>query len=137
MKLHSQHSQMSYVLNKTSHRCIIHISLICFPQRKEAVFFSACSCGHGERRFALYSQREVKPSGRAGAEPVGGVQKDQHMCWKPSCAHAALTSVPQQMSHSALLWVRICVISHLCSICVHKSQRQCSIYSGFTELGHA
>lgn len=44
-------------------------SVLCFPQGEEAVFLSACTCHHGEWRLVLYFAREVKPSGRAGAEP--------------------------------------------------------------------
>lgn len=53
---------------------------ICPPQREETVVFSASTCCHGEWRFVLHTEREVEPSGRAGAETVGGVQKDQHIC---------------------------------------------------------
>lgn len=55
-----------------------------FKQREEAVLLCAGACCHGERRFVLHSEREVEPSGRVGAEPLGGVQKDQHICWKLS-----------------------------------------------------
>lgn len=55
-----------------------------FTQREEGVVLCACTCCHGECRLVLNFEREVKPSGRAGAEPLGGVQKAQDICWKLS-----------------------------------------------------
>lgn len=75
-------------------------------QREESVFLRACTCGHGEWGFALHSEREVKPSGRSGAEPFVGIQKNLHICRKLSWAHTAPPPVPPHMSHFALLRVR-------------------------------
>lgn len=87
-------------------------------QREENVFLCARTCRHGEWRFVLHSEREVKPSGGSGAEPFGGIQKNLHICWKLSSAHAALTPVPPHLSHFALLWV-----SNLYSLLIQKKKK--------------
>lgn len=89
----------------------MYCKLIHVPQREEALLLFACACCHGEWRAALHSEREVKSSCGAGAEPVGRVQKDQHSCCKPCWTRTAPTPVPQHMSLSTLLRVRFCVCS--------------------------
>lgn len=65
-------------------KCIKQTSVLSLLQGEKAVLVSACTCCHGEWRSILHSEREVKSSGRAGAEPLGGVQKNQHICGKLS-----------------------------------------------------
>lgn len=86
---------------------------IALKQREESVFLCPCTCCHSEWGFVLHSEREVKPSGRSGAEPFGGVQKTLHICWRLSWAHTAPTPVPAHLSHFALLWV-----SNLCFLLI-------------------
>lgn len=47
--------------------------LIALKQREESVFLRACTCCHREWGIVLHSEREVKPSGRCGAEPFGSI----------------------------------------------------------------
>lgn len=76
------------------------------PQGEEADILPACTCFRGRWGAVLYPEGERGPSGRARAQPVGGISQDQHLRQHPPGANSASTPVPQHMPLSALLWVR-------------------------------
>lgn len=94
-----------YCIWKYPWKCSIIDAVFGHLQREEAVVFPPGTCGHGEWRFILHAEREVKPSGRVGAKSFGRVPKDQRI-WRLSARLRAYTSVPENMSLSSLLWVR-------------------------------
>lgn len=89
---------------------------LCCAQGKEAAFLRAGSRCHGERRVFLHSAGEIEPPGRAGAEALRGVRKDQQIHWKLPRASAAPAPVPQHVSHSALLRVGTAVLATFCLV---------------------